>query len=116
MSKDHDLEYQNKLVEAFDINPALLPAIQDYDEQFRAFRALLIARIEELASKNMEQLMWVLYRIDVNEKKLKAELQNHPQDEFATVMADAIIQRQLEKAETRKKFSDGESGDWRFDV
>jgi hypothetical protein len=45
---------------------------------------------------------------------LNEALQNSEAD-AATVMADLIIQRQIEKAESRKKFSSGET-DWSFDV
>jgi hypothetical protein len=104
-----------KIIDAFEINADLLPAANNFEDKFKAFRALLIRRIEELAESNMEQLMWRLYRIDVSEKKLKAELQKHPASEFATVIADAIIQREVEKAESRKKFSEGKSEEWSFE-
>jgi len=109
-------DIQTQLAENFEINPQLLPAATlSESEQWQQFRALLIARIEELASRNMEHLMWLLYRVDVNEKKLKAELLKHPQDGFAAVMADAIIEREIQKAATRKQFSN-EGEDWSFDV
>jgi len=104
-----------KIIDAFEINPELMPVTDNGEEKFIAFRALLIRRIEELAESNMEQLMWRLYRIDVSEKKLKEELKKHPASEFASVIADAIIQREVEKAASRKKFSDGNSGDWSFE-
>lgn len=109
-------DFQLQLAEYFEINPELLPATTMSDEEkLKQFRKLLIARIEELAERNMEHLMWLLYRVDVNEKKLKEALQKHPQNEFASVMADAIIEREKQKAETRKKFANDEK-DWSFDV
>ncbi len=104
-----------KIIDAFEINPDLLPVTDSREGKFNAFRALLIRRIEELAESNMEQLMWRLYRIDVSEKKLKEELQKYPASEFASVIADAIIQREIEKADSRKKFSDGKASDWSFE-
>lgn len=109
-------DFHLQLAENFEINPELLPAKSLSDkEKMQQFRNLLIARIEELAERNMEHLMWLLYRVDVNEKKLKEELQKHPQNEFASVMADAIIEREIQKAETRKKFANDEK-DWSFDL
>ncbi len=105
---------EEKLLNDFEINAELLPVLNDQQQQFNAFRQLLIQRIEELAERNMEHLMWLLYRVDVSEQKLKEALQNHPPASFASVMADAIIQRETEKAESRKKFSKG-GGEWQFD-
>ena len=38
-----------------------------------------------------------------------------PAPDAATVMADLIIERQIQKAESRKKFG-GNENDWNFDV
>lgn len=102
------------LFDSFEINEQLLPATVDGEEKLRAFRLLLIRRIDELIHHDFEKLKWILYRIDVSEKKLNEALLNSEVD-AATVMADLIIQRQFEKAESRKKFEDGTT-DWSFDV
>ncbi len=108
------MNFPSTLFDSFEINEQLLPATHNEDEKFRAFRLLLIRRIDELIHHDFEKLKWILYRIDVSEKKLNETLQASEQD-AATVMADMIIQRQIEKAESRKKFSK-EEGDWSFDV
>jgi transposase-like protein len=109
-------DIQMQIAENFDIQPELLPVqFTTSEEKWQRFRTLLIARIEELAAQNMEHLMWLLYLIDVDEKKLKTTLQQHPADRFAVVMADAIIERERQKAETRKKFGNDEK-EWSFDL
>jgi hypothetical protein len=110
MSLPLDLSLQ--LFEGLDIDTEYLPQTTDTIEQLKQIRKVLISRIEELAEKDMERLMGALYRIDVSERKLKETLVNHPPENFAPVIADLIIERQLEKAESRKKFSGGEEGDW----
>ncbi len=51
----------------------------------------------------MEKLMAILYRIDVNEKKVEQVFaQNNPKA-IAPLLADLIIERELEKAESRHK-------------
>lgn len=110
MSLPADLSLQ--LFERLDIDTAYLPQTTDTIEQLKQIRKVLIARIEELAEKDMERLFSALYRIDVSERKIKETLVSHPPENFATVIADLIIERQLEKAESRKKFSGGEEGDW----
>lgn len=102
------------LFDSFEIDQKLLPATNDEQEKFRAFRLLLIRRLDELIRNDFERLKWILYRIDISEKKLSEAQQNSDAD-AATVMADMIIQRQIEKAESRKKFGKEES-DWSFDV
>ncbi|MES2619907.1 MAG: hypothetical protein V4615_03570 [Bacteroidota bacterium] len=108
------MEIPKSLVDSFELDETLLPDSNNNDEKFRAIRQLLIQRIEELLHRDIEKLKWILYRIDISEKKLFETLQNSDAD-AATVMADLIIERQIEKAESRKKFG-GNENDWNFDV
>ncbi len=108
------MEFPKTIFDSFEIDEQHLPAATNEEEKFRAFRLLLIQRIEELIHRDFEKLKWILYRIDVSEKKLNEALQNSEVD-AATVMADLIIKRQIEKAESRKKFGSNEN-DWNFDV
>ncbi|MDB5284220.1 MAG: hypothetical protein JWO06_3295 [Bacteroidota bacterium] len=108
-------DIQQEVFDSFEIDGQLLPAANDHDEKFKAFRGLLIRRIEELAEKDMDKLIWLLYRVDVSERKLQEVLKKTPPDEFSSVIADLIIERQLEKVESRKKFGNKE-GDWSFDI
>ncbi len=102
------------LADKFELDNNLLPANVEGDDRMKAFRALLIRRIEELIQQDFEKLKWILYRIDVSEKKLTEALKDSEAD-AAEVIADHIIQRQIEKAESRKKYNTGDT-DWSFDV
>ena len=108
------MELPKTLFDSFEIDEQLLPSSNNEEEKFRAFRELLIQRIDELIHHDMEKLKWILYRIDVSEKKLGEALRTSDTD-AATIMADMIIARQIEKAESRKKFGEQEN-DWNFDV
>jgi hypothetical protein len=108
-------EIQKPVFEWLDIDESFLPAVTNNEERFQAFRNLLIRRIEELAEKDMEKLLWVLYRVDVSEKKLHEVMQQTPPDLFSSTIADLIIERQKQKVESRKKYGTGEE-DWSFDV
>ncbi|MFN8285248.1 MAG: hypothetical protein U0V74_00770 [Chitinophagales bacterium] len=108
------MEAEKYISEQFELNEQLLPQNQQGDERFKAFRQLLIERIGELILKDFDKLKWILYRIDVSEKKLTEALKNTEADP-AEIIADHIIQRQIEKAKSRKKYGSGES-DWSFDV
>jgi phosphomannomutase len=69
-------------------------------------REKLIALINELINKDFQSLIQLLYRIDVNEKKIRVYLDANADKDSATVLADLIIERQLQKIESRKKFNE----------
>jgi hypothetical protein len=108
-------DLQQQVFESFEIDGNLLPVVTNSEEKFQAFRNLLIARIEELAEKNMDKLMWLLYRVDVSERKLHATLKETPPEKFAPVIADMIIERQIQKIKSRNEFG-GKENDWNFDI
>ncbi len=68
-------------------------------------RKQLIELINDLIKKDFPSLIQLLYRIDVNEKKLKDLLQQSPGTDAALIIADAIVKRQLQKIASREKFS-----------
>lgn len=108
------MNFQTELLQTFEINEQILTKASTEEEMFLAFRALLIQRIEELIQRDFEKLKWILYRIDVSEKKLSEALKNSEGD-AATIIADMIIKRQMEKAESRKIFGEP-TNDWDFDL
>jgi hypothetical protein len=108
------MDIEKPLFDSFEIDERHLPATNNNEERLKAFRNLLILRIDELIRTDFEKLKWILYRIDISEKKLSEALKNAEVD-AAEVMADMIIQRQIEKAESRKKFGE-QQNDWNFDV
>lgn len=59
--------------------------------------------IETLLNNNAEKLMEVLYRIDVNEKKLADA--GSDKTNVSEVITDLIIRRELQKVVTRNYFS-----------
>jgi len=62
--------------------------------------------IDHFITHDRNKLMHILYRVDVSEKLLKANLQQEEKN-AATIIADMIVERQLEKIETRKQFRSG---------
>jgi hypothetical protein len=59
--------------------------------------------INRLAAIDFEQLVNLLYRIDVNEDKLRYLLQQHKGENTGLLIAELIVQRQLEKAQSRRE-------------
>jgi hypothetical protein len=60
--------------------------------------------LNHLINNDFHYLVQLLYRLDISEKKLKQLLGEQPQQDAGALIASAIVQRQMEKIETRKKF------------
>jgi hypothetical protein len=68
-------------------------------------RKRLIVLINQLIDSDFYALVQLLYQIDVQEQKLNEVLKNNLQSDSAPLIADLIIERQLQKMESRKQFS-----------
>jgi len=77
-------------------------------DSLNEIRKKLILLINELINKDFHALIQLLYRIDVNEKKIKLYLEKKSGEDAPGVLADLIIERQIQKMETRKKFGSGD--------
>ena len=60
--------------------------------------------INELIDSNFSTLVALLYRLDISEKKLKELLKVHTTEPAGLIIAELIVERQLEKIEARKKY------------
>jgi hypothetical protein len=65
-------------------------------------RSLLATRINELIDTDFNKLITLLYRFDINEKKLKQKLADA--SNAGEVIADLIIEREEEKKAARQAF------------
>ena len=63
----------------------------------------LCAYINDLIAHDFERLVSILYRIDVNEKKIKQMLQEQQGVDAAETIAGLIIERQLQKLKSRRE-------------
>lgn len=68
------------------------------------FRATLSDHINSLILNNFTLLVSILYRLDISEKKLKEILLQQTQANAGNIIADLIVEKQLQKIETRKKY------------
>lgn len=103
------------IFDTFEIDSAYMPASTAEDTFLKELHTILKRRIEELMDKNPERLMWILYRIDVNEQKVKQALAENDSRDYSDVIASLIIARQLQKIKTRYAGTSADSG-WSFDV
>lgn len=66
--------------------------------------AELTAAINQLINTDFEKLVFLLYRIDVSEQKIKALLNNTTSSNAGELIAQAIIERLEEKKVSREKY------------
>ena len=71
---------------------------------YEALVLMLASRIRDMLDRNVERLLSILYRIDLNQKKVDVIFENTSKDDIAIELARAVIERQEEKVETRKKY------------
>jgi hypothetical protein len=74
------------------------------DTNFADIRLRLQEFISALIVGDFQQLVNLLYRVDVNERKLKYLLQENVGEDAAVIIAGLIIDRQLEKIASRREF------------
>ncbi len=71
---------------------------------FAEFRKFIIQKINNWINDDFEHLLYLLYRIDVHEDKVRKLMQEHKGENAAEIITDLIIDRQKQKIETRKLF------------
>jgi hypothetical protein len=64
----------------------------------------VIQYINHLLVDDFNKVIQILYRVDVNEQKLKELLQSNAQTDAAIIIADLLIERQEEKLKTKEAF------------
>ena|SRR5919205_809827 len=74
-----------------------------------AFVEQLTSFINHLLQYDFQKLVYLLYRVDINEKVLKNLLQNNPKTDAAVIITNLIIQRQQEKLKTKMQFKRDEN-------
>lgn len=86
-----------------DINQSFeisLPTTATYKE----LQEKLSNRINYLINTDFEKLVFYLYRLDVNEDRMRYLLEQKQGENTAGLIADLIIERQSEKIKSRQQF------------
>lgn len=99
-------QMQTNLISA--INQSLkisLPGTMSLDE----LRQNLAQHINHLINHDFEKLVYYLYRIDVDENKMRTLLEQKEGEAAAQLIADLIIERQLQKVKSRQQFGQQDS-------
>jgi hypothetical protein len=69
-----------------------------------ALESLLAEKVNALINGNFDQLLQLLYRIDINEQRLRRLLVENEGGDAGKIIARLIVQRQWEKIESRRKY------------
>jgi hypothetical protein len=72
--------------------------------------AALSQYINHLIVHNFTQLISLLYRLDVSEKRLQQWLLDNTTEDAGKIIADIIIERQLQKIKSRNQFRQQDDG------
>jgi len=86
--------------------PSLLQQLTKETEAFKKDELLqqLTDCMNYLLQHDFAALIQILYRVDVNEQKLKQLLQQQPQTDAALLIAHLLLERQEEKRKIRQSF------------
>jgi hypothetical protein len=79
-------------------NAQLLPQVS-----LTLFKQKLALYINDLINRDFEKLIYILYRVDISEKKIKEALASSSAD-AGIFIAEMIIERQMQKVKTRSQY------------
>lgn len=80
--------------------PASMLTPKDQADAHRALSDMIAFLIDH----NFEKLLWILYRIDVDEAQAKKLLAQHLPEEAPGLLATLILQREEKKQQAREQF------------
>lgn len=82
---------------------SLLPSVQLIT--YQQLKQYLINHINQLLKNDLAALVQLLYRMDIAEEKLRYYLQQNNAEMASDIIAALMIERQLQKIESRRLFS-----------
>ena len=86
-----------------DINQSLEISLPD-TISLEELKQKLSLHINHLINHDFEKLVYYLYRVDVNENKMRQLLEQKEGENAAGLIADLVIERQLQKIKSRQQF------------
>lgn len=98
MSMTDEQQLQTEIIQYTDSSLA----VRDNDAGI--FRQKLAEYINLLINTDFNKLIYILYRLDISEKKLKQLLAGEQQTDAGGLIANMIIERQLQKILSRKQY------------
>ena len=103
MEHNDQLTAALELFDEFELESTNLPSSQE--DAFFKMLNYLTEEVNHLLSNNVERLFWVCYRVDVPENTILEIISNTEISNPAEEIASRLLKRQMEKVETKRKFS-----------
>ena len=103
MEHNDQLNAAIELISEFELEKQTLPSNQE--DAIQKLLTNLTAEVDHLLANNVERLFWVCYRVDVPEHIILDIINNSEISNPAEEIATRLLQRQLQKVETKRKFS-----------
>lgn len=72
---------------------------------YEVLQEKLSVYINHLIQTDFDKLISLLYRLDINETKLKTLLKEYPGEDAGKIIADLMIERQEQKIKSRQQYS-----------
>lgn len=88
----------NLISEDFDLKTFI--DVSDYESLLNA----LAKAVKNYLDSDLNGLLNTLYRIDINESDVRGILTTAPPEKMAKLLAEKILQRELQKVHTRRKY------------
>ena len=79
------------------------------DSEWKVMEKILAEYIDELIQRDFDKLVSLLYRIDVSEARLRKVLAENMGIHASELISQMILERQLQKIESREKFKSTET-------
>lgn len=95
---------QDELINQLAISLEIVPG-----RNAAAIKKQLADKLNDWIEKDFQKLISVLYRMDISESKLRLLLQNHPGTDAGMLIADLMIERQVEKIKSRQQYRQQDS-------
>jgi len=92
-----------RLERQYSLHAESLPAAPN----IQAIKDALAARIIELMNKDYPKFINGLYMLDINEDKVTTVLYSKEKDKIPLLIADLIIERQIQKIITQNMYKEG---------
>lgn len=98
----------SNLLNIIDLQPKEVElADKNQEEMIRKWTILLTPEVEKLIREDFNELLNILYRIDVSESKLNTALKNqNPEESSAMIISKLIVERQFQKMIFRKIYEE----------
>ncbi|MFZ0455874.1 MAG: hypothetical protein WCE54_02295 [Ignavibacteriaceae bacterium] len=89
-----------------EISPGFLLSVKDI-KNIEEMKKYLSDKINILLEEKYDSLINILYRIDIDDKKIEMIFSSERKENISDKIADLIIERQMQKIHYRKMYKEG---------